>query len=128
MTLDELSRSEPLIQSSADGTDPKENALLAYLDLQARRWTPDQVEAVALAIRQDPLRRRDLETGLGIARQAAASPLDEAGLSAIEEAAQLSKHVIIGGLASFGQSPVVATATVWLLPLLPPLGIPELSP
>ena len=40
----------------------------------------------------------------------------------------VSEYVIIGTLASFGWAIAVAGGTVFLLSLLPPLGIPDLSP
>lgn len=47
---------------------------------------------------------------------------------AVKEEAKLSEYVIIGTLASFGWAITVALATVMLLSLLSPLGIPDLSP
>ena len=40
----------------------------------------------------------------------------------------VSEYVIIGTLASFGWAIAVSFGTVWLMGLLPPLGIPDLSP
>ena len=47
---------------------------------------------------------------------------------AVKEEARLSEYVIIGTLASFGWAMMVAIGTVMLLSMLPPLGIPDLSP
>lgn len=47
---------------------------------------------------------------------------------AVREEARLSEYVIIGTLASFGWAMAVALGTVMLLSVLPPLGIPDLSP
>lgn len=47
---------------------------------------------------------------------------------AVREEARLSEYVIIGTLASFGWAMGIALGTVMLLSVLPPLGIPDLSP
>ncbi|MFN3846922.1 MAG: DUF3307 domain-containing protein [Paracoccaceae bacterium] len=47
---------------------------------------------------------------------------------AVKEESRLSEYVIIGTLASFGWAMLTALCTMMLLSVLPPLGIPDLSP
>jgi hypothetical protein len=47
---------------------------------------------------------------------------------AVKDEGKLSEYVIIGTLASFGWAIVVTAGVVWLLGLLPSLGIPDLLP
>lgn len=47
---------------------------------------------------------------------------------AVKDEGPLSEYVIIGTLASFGWAIVLSSATLWLMALLPPLGIAVLSP
>ncbi|MFN7224220.1 MAG: DUF3307 domain-containing protein [Paracoccaceae bacterium] len=47
---------------------------------------------------------------------------------AVKEESRLSEYVIIGTLASFGWAMLTALFTMMLLSVLPPLGIPDLSP
>lgn len=47
---------------------------------------------------------------------------------AVSDDRKFSEYVIMGTLASFGWAIAMAGATVWLMSLLAPLGIPDLSP
>jgi Protein of unknown function (DUF3307) len=47
---------------------------------------------------------------------------------AVKDEGKLSEYVIIGTLASFGWAIAASAATIWLLNLLPSLGIPDLLP
>jgi len=47
---------------------------------------------------------------------------------AVKDEGRLSEYVIIGTLASFGWAIAMSSATIGLLALLRPLGIPDLSP
>jgi hypothetical protein len=46
----------------------------------------------------------------------------------VKDEGKLSEYVIIGTLASFGWAIAASAATIWLLKLLPSLGIPDLLP
>ena len=47
---------------------------------------------------------------------------------AVKDEGKLSEYVIIGTLASFGWAIAASAGTIWLLKLLPSLGIPDLLP
>lgn len=47
---------------------------------------------------------------------------------AVKDEGKLSEYVIIGTLASFGWAIAVTAGVIWLLKLLPSLGIPDLLP
>lgn len=47
---------------------------------------------------------------------------------AVKDEGRLSEYVIIGTLASFGWAIAVSAGVIWLLGLLPSLGIPDLLP
>jgi hypothetical protein len=47
---------------------------------------------------------------------------------AVKDEGKLSEYVIIGTLASFGWAIAASAATIWMLNLLPSLGIPDLLP
>ena len=47
---------------------------------------------------------------------------------AVKDEGKLSEYVIIGTLASFGWAIAASAGTLWLLKLLPSLGIPDLLP
>lgn len=47
---------------------------------------------------------------------------------AVKDEGKLSEYVIIGTLASFGWAIAVSAGAIWLLKLLPSLGIPDLLP
>ncbi len=47
---------------------------------------------------------------------------------AVKDEGRLSEYVIIGTLASFGWAIAVSAGTIWLMKLLPSLGIPDLLP
>jgi hypothetical protein len=46
----------------------------------------------------------------------------------VKDEGKLSEYVIIGTLASFGWAIAASAATIWMLKLLPSLGIPDLLP
>ena len=46
----------------------------------------------------------------------------------VKDEGKLSEYVIIGTLASFGWAIAASAATIWVLKLLPSLGIPDLLP
>lgn len=60
--------------------------LFTYLDWQSSRWSPEQAEAVALAFRHSPPRRRNVPEILGISRQAAEARLAGAGYGPLVDA------------------------------------------
>lgn len=81
------------------GVDPLHRALMAYLDAQVQRWSPQQAEAVALALSPDgPIPQQALAARLGISRQAFAARLAAAGFGLIEQAIHAFTH-------QFGQEP-----------------------
>ena len=63
-----------------------QSALIALAEWQARGWSVEQAQAVALALPPDAPRQADLAARLGISRQAFAARLSGAGLAAWEPA------------------------------------------
>jgi hypothetical protein len=83
--LDAMGR-ERLAFLGAPETAFWQRPLFSYLAWQSARWTPEQAEAVGLALRQDPPRPRDVAASLGISRQAAEARLKGAGIGPLAEA------------------------------------------
>lgn len=69
----------------AGGTE-WQSAFLALAEWQATGWTPEQAQAMALALPPDPGRQSDLAARLGITRQAFAARLSGAGRAAWDPA------------------------------------------
>ena len=89
--LDQMTNKHIFISKEADGR--WQRPLLSYLDWQSSRWSPEQAEAVALAFRHDPPRKRNVVEHLSISRQAAEARLNGAGYGPLCDADQ-SFHII----------------------------------
>lgn len=72
---------------AGQGVDPLHQALMAFLDAQIQRWSPQQAQAVALSLGPDNiLSQQALADHLGISRQAYAARLAAAEFSLTTQA------------------------------------------
>lgn len=90
--LDGMTTQRLIFDSDEHGW-PWKAPLFAYLDWQSQRWSAEQAEAVALAFRHDPPRKRNVSEVLAISRQAAEARLNGAGYGPLVDA-EASFHVV----------------------------------
>ena len=78
--------SQTLVFRNGNSSPVWQTALFSYLDWQASRWSPEQAEAIALALYHDAPNKRNVSEKLGITRQAAEARLNGAGYAPLLDA------------------------------------------
>ena len=84
-TLDQMTNQRLVYNSNTPDTR-WHRPLFAYLGWQSSRWSPEQAEAIALALYQGSPNKRNVSEKLGITRQAAEARLNGAGYAPLLDA------------------------------------------